>query len=163
MMERPDMHYPSKSPLPPFSGVAMRSTLILTLLLLQSTAAYAALGAAPSNFGATQPARLSAHRLEAASSAAVSNYTVNETTLDSGTVVAVSWNGPAIPDLRTLLGAHFDTMVRQAAKRPHAGHSQFTLNQSDVVIESGGHMRAYVGRAWIPDQLPAGFASADIN
>ena len=152
----------------------MLSTLILTLLLLQSTAAYAALGAAPSNFGATQPARLSAHRLEAASSAAASNYTVNETTLDSGTVVreyvaasgavfAVSWNGPAIPDLRTLLGAHFDTMVRQAAKRPHAGHSQFTLNQSDVVIESGGHMRAYVGRAWIPDQLPAGFASADIN
>jgi hypothetical protein len=153
----------------------MRSTLILTLLLLQSTAAHAALGGAPSNFGATQPARLSAHRLEAAnSSGAAANYTVSETTLDSGTVVreyaaasgtvfAVSWNGPFVPDLRTLLGSHFDTMARQAAKTPHAGHSQFTLNQSDVVIESGGHMRAYMGRAWIPDQLPAGFASADIN
>lgn len=156
----------------------MRSTLILTLLLLQSTAAYAALGSAPSNFGAAQPARLSAHRLVVANSAAggsaASNYTVSETTLDSGTVVreyvaaggavfAVSWNGPFVPDLRTLLGAHFDTMTKQAARTPHAGHSQFTLKQSDVVIESGGHMRAYVGRAWIPDQLPAGFATADIN
>lgn len=153
----------------------MRSTLILTLLLLQSTAAYAALGSAPSNFGGTQPARLSAHRLVATgASAAATNYTVSETTLDSGTVVreyvaasgsvfAVSWSGPFVPDLRTLLGAHFDTMTQQAAKTPHAGHTQFTLNQSDVVIESGGHMRAYVGRAWIPGQLPAGFATADIN
>jgi len=155
----------------------MRSTLICTLLLLQSAAAHAALGSAPSNFGAAQPARLSAHRLElaasTASSAATTDYTVSETTLDSGTVVreyvaagtvfAVSWNGPFVPDLRTLLGAHFDTMTQQAARTPHAGHTQFTLNQSDVVIESGGHMRAYVGRAWIPGQLPAGFATAAIN
>jgi len=29
--------------------------------------------------------------------------------------------------------------------------------QPDVTIESGGHMRAYTGRAWINSRLPAGF------
>lgn len=155
----------------------MRSTLLLTCLLLPAGLAYAALGKAPSDFGAAQTPRLTPHKLAAASATAAASgagYTVSETTLDNGTLVreyvaadgtvfAVGWNGPFMPDLRTLLGAHFDTMVQAAAQRPHAGHSQFALKQSDVVIESGGHMRAYAGRAWIPAQLPAGVATAEIH
>jgi hypothetical protein len=62
-----------------------------------------------------------------------------------------------LPDLRTLLGDKFAVMTSSAGKRPKAGHSQLAVNQSDVVIVSSGHMRAFSGHAWIPGALPAGF------
>ncbi len=148
--------------------------LMLVLSLLQGALAYAALGGAPSDFGTT-PLRQGGRSLAAATAgdtAAV--YTVSQSTLDSGTVVreysntlgivfAVSWSGPALPDLRTLLGDKFAVMTSFAGKRPKAGHSQLSVNQPDVVIVSSGHMRAYAGHAWIPSALPAGFDTAVIE
>jgi hypothetical protein len=148
----------------------MRRALILMLFLslLQGALAYAALGGAPSNFG-DAPVRQGARSLAAAGGEQV--YTVSQSTLDSGTTVreysgangvvfAVGWNGPTLPDLRTLLGDKFASMTSAAAKRPKAGHSQLAVEQSDVVIVSNGHMRSFAGHAWIPSALPAGF---DIN
>jgi hypothetical protein len=34
--------------------------------------------------------------------------------------------------------------------------------RSDVVVESGGQMRSYVGRAWLPRALPGGVTPADL-
>lgn len=153
----------------------MRRALLLMLLLplLQGALAYAALGAAPSNFGTT-PLRQGARSLAAAGADSDAAYTVSQSTLDSGTVVreyvntqgkvfAVSWNGPALPDLRTLLGDKFAVLTGAAAQRPKAGHSQLALERPDVVIVSGGHMRAYAGHAWIPGALPAGFDTSVIE
>ncbi|MBA5686350.1 DUF2844 domain-containing protein [Rugamonas apoptosis] len=148
--------------------------LLLSLLpLLACGYAYAALGGAPSHFGATSP-RLTARSLAAAAAATPAAWTVSTSTLDSGTVVreyvnpagavfAVSWNGPFLPDLRALLGQHFGTMTGAAAQRPKAGHSQLAVERPDVVIVSNGHMRAFSGRAWIPGELPAGFSPDNIE
>lgn len=148
--------------------------LLLSLLpMLVCGYADAALGGAPSHFGAT-PARLTARSLAAATAGTPAAWTVSTTTLDSGTVVreyvnpagavfAVSWNGPFLPDLRTLLGQHFATMTGAAAQRPKAGHSQLAVERPDVVIISNGHMRAFSGRAWIPGELPAGFSPDNIE
>ncbi len=151
-------------------------TLMLFLTLLQGALAWAALGSSPSNFGtATTQARQAARSLAAANAnAGEPVYTVTQSTLDSGTVVreysdasgvvfAVSWKGPVLPDLRTLLGDKFTVMTSNAAKRPKAGHSQLAVNQSDVVIVSNGHMRAYAGQAWLPGALPAGFDTSTIE
>ena len=149
--------------------------LMLFLTLLQGALAYAALGGAPSDFGGA-PA-VAARRFAAAtanSGAADAVYTVSQSTLDSGTVVreysdtagkvfAVSWRGPTLPDLRTLLGDKFAVMASAAAKRAHAGHSQLALDQSDVVLVSNGHMRSFAGHAWIPSALPPGFDTATID
>ncbi|MQA41539.1 DUF2844 domain-containing protein [Rugamonas sp. FT29W] len=147
--------------------------LMLVLSLLQGALAYAALGSSPSNFGTT-PVRQGARSLAAAAGDSAAVYTVSQSTLDSGTVVreymnadgvvfAVSWNGPALPDLRTLLGDKFAVLTATAAKRPKAGHSQLAVEQQDVVIVSGGHMRAYAGHAWMPGALPAGFDTSVIE
>ena len=149
---------------------------LLLLALLQTavvSAAYASLGAKPSQFSTSQ-LRQGARSLAASDSANPVNYTVTETTLDSGTVVreyadtagivfAVSWNGPFLPDLRALLGEHFSTMNQQAASHPKAGRSQLTVDTPDVVIVSNGHMRAFTGKAWIPSALPAGFSTDSIE
>jgi hypothetical protein len=103
-----------------------------------------------------------------------SSFTVHETTLPTGTLVrqyvsragvvfAVTWSGPFLPDLRQLLGPHFDTMVVRQAKRDHAGHRFVSQHESDLVIESGGHPRSFVGRAYLPSALPAGVAEKDIQ
>ncbi len=147
---------------------------MLFLSMLQCAVAYASLGGSPSDFGATPLLRQGARSLAATDSASAANYTVTQSTLDEGTVVreysdaagvvfAVSWNGPFLPDLRTLLGAHFDTLRSEAAKRPKAGHSQLAVDRSDVVIVSTGHMRSFSGKAWIPASLPAGFSTDSIE
>jgi hypothetical protein len=162
----------------------MRRLAPIAFLSLMSLCAssQAALGSAPSSFSGKTA--LKARSLAAATSAGggstggsavAAAYTVNETTLDGGTVVreyvgssdgnvfAVSWNGPFMPDLRTLLGSHFATLTSAAAARPKAGHSQLSVKDGDVVIVSGGHMRAYAGRAWIVSALPAGVSADEIE
>ena len=149
--------------------------LMFFLTLLQGALAYAALGGSPSDFGGAPPA---ARRLAASGAAVTATtdavYTVSQSTLDSGTVVreysdtagkvfAVSWRGPTLPDLRTLLGEKFAVMNSAAGQRARAGHSQLALDRSDVVLVSSGHMRAFAGHAWFPSALPAGFDTTSIE
>jgi hypothetical protein len=101
-------------------------------------------------------------------------YTVHETTLPAGTLVrqyvstaglvfAVTWSGPFKPDLRQLLGPHFDMMISRQAGHIHAGHPFINQQESDLVIESGGHPRSFVGRAYLPNALPAGVTAEKIQ
>jgi hypothetical protein len=152
--------------------------LLMTGLLLPaaSLSCHASLGRAPTAFPAASTNAVRAHVL-AASGAAGANaagYTVNSSVLAGGTTVreyvgadglvfAVSWNGPFMPDLRTLLGDQFTTMTAEAARHPKAGHSQLRVERPEVTIESTGHMRAYAGRAWLTARLPAGFKPQDIE
>jgi hypothetical protein len=132
---------------------------------------FASLGRAPSAFSGTTTVH-QARTLAAATSTGASkgsaSYNVSTTTLAGGTTVreyvgtdgvvfAVTWNGPFLPDLRELLGQHFATLRNESARQPKAGRGQIRVAQPDVTIESGGHMRAYTGRAWINSRLPAGF------
>jgi hypothetical protein len=94
-------------------------------------------------------------------------YTEVARTLETGTVVreyvgadgivfAVSWSGPFKPDLRELLGRHFDDF-RQASEpvAPTRGAAQ--VESGDLVVQQSGHMGAFEGRAWLQSRLPAGF------
>ena len=145
--------------------MTLRSSLLAaTLLLTHAGASQAALGDTPGNYG---PANVT-------STSAATNYSQRETTLPTGTrireyvatggkVFAVSWEGPFLPDLRELLGRHFETLNAEAARLPRAGRSQLTVKQPDIVIFSGGHMRAFAGHAWLPADLPAGFNTDELH
>lgn len=73
----------------------------------------------------------------------------------SGKVFAVSWSGPFLPDLKELLGAHFEAMQAQANRGDSI--SRLTRQGKEVVIVSTGRMGAFEGRAWLPAMLPSGF------
>ena len=88
---------------------------------------------------------------------------VREYISDGGVVFALTWEGPILPDLKALLGKHFDAMVAESARMPRAGRSHIAVSGPEVVIHSGGHMRAFEGSAWIPGQLPAGFTADDVR
>ena len=84
-----------------------------------------------------------------------SGTTVHEFVDAAGTVFAVVWEGPFLPDLRTLLGRHFQALTEQeAAVR---GRGAIAVQRPDLVIVSAGRMGAFHGQAWLPRQLPAGF------
>ena len=73
-----------------------------------------------------------------------------------GTVFAVTWSGPYLPDLRALLGRHFEAFALQ--QQQQAGlHAPVVVRSADVVIHAGGRMGAFDGRAWLPGRLPARF------
>jgi Protein of unknown function (DUF2844) len=94
------------------------------------------------------------------------NYRLHEIQLPSGTalrefagsdgkVFAVAWNGPNVPNLRQAFGRYFDTYVT-APRAKHSGHTHLEIKQSDLVVQSNGHMRAFVGRAYLPQAVPNG-------
>lgn len=71
-----------------------------------------------------------------------------------GRVVAVSWNGPVMPNLEQLLSTYFEPYREELAKRgPSRG--PVVLRRDNLVVEAGGHMRSFRGRAYLPGLLPA--------
>jgi hypothetical protein len=109
--------------------------------------------------------------------ASVGPYTVHDITLPSGTAVreyvgpsgtvfGVAWQGPFMPDLAQLFGGYFNEFVA-GANAVHAAHGAhrgpLSVSQADLVVQSTGRMRAFIGRAYLPQQVPAGVSIDDIK
>jgi hypothetical protein len=77
----------------------------------------------------------------------------------AGMVFAVGWEGPVLPDFERLLGASFPTYA-VAVRQQRRG---VAVQTADLVIESGGMMRSFSGRAYLPGKLPVGLTAQDIR
>jgi len=88
--------------------------------------------------------------------------TIREYLSTAGTVFAVAWEGPTLPNLRQLLGDYF-AQYTEAAQSWRGGHGHLVIRQDDLVVESSGRMRAFFGRAYLPQSLPPGVAISDIR
>jgi Protein of unknown function (DUF2844) len=84
--------------------------------------------------------------------------TIREYVNSSGTVFAVAWQGPWMPDLRQVLGDRFVQYqaALQANQRARRGRGAVVIDQPDLVVQISGHQRAFTGRAYVPALLPAG-------
>ena len=92
----------------------------------------------------------SVHQMRAPSGTAVKEFVS-----PAGQVFGVSWQGPSTPDLRQLLGEYFDQYM-QAAQTPRISRGVVHIETGDLVVESGGHMRFKMGRAYLRGKLPDG-------
>jgi hypothetical protein len=149
-------------------GPVVVSSVLLCASVALSQASWAALG------GAFETVQTDASHMHATRRVAGhAGYEVHELALGSGTVVrefvapsgavfGVAWQGPFKPDLNQLLGAHFPRLVA-AGHSPHGDHRTLQVHAADLVIESGGRMRALAGRAYLPALVPAGVAIGDIR
>jgi hypothetical protein len=102
---------------------------------------------------------------------------VRETTFGNGTVVreylaadgsvfGIAWRGPQMPDLNDLLGSYFPQYVagvKAVRAARGGGRGPVAVDQSSLVVRSGGHMGAFSGQAWLPPALPAGVSGSDIQ
>jgi hypothetical protein len=140
-------------------------------VLLAATAvahpALASLGAGRDSIEADR-----AHLAATLSSTAAATHTIHALTTPSGvareyaradgTVFAISWRGPARPDLRQLLGSYFDAFQTDNALRGgRRSRRPLSVNRTDLVVRSGGHSGAFWGTAYLPRLAPAGFSSSD--
>ncbi len=92
-----------------------------------------------------------------------SGTVIREYVSPAGKVFAVSWEGPFLPDLQQLLGSYFDQFSQAVQARGPRRRGPVLINQPGLVVESGGHMRAFVGRAYVPGMLPEGVRAEDIH
>lgn len=105
----------------------------------------------------TTNAAYSVHEIQAAT-----GTTVREFVSPAGTVFAVAWQGPSTPDLQQLLGPYF-AQYSQAIQTKRAGRQPVAIRQPGLVVEAGGHMRSFSGRAYLPQLMPQGVASEVIK
>ncbi|HYL15285.1 MAG TPA: DUF2844 domain-containing protein [Terriglobales bacterium] len=142
--------------------------IALLLVLILPCSALAELGGDVASVQADQAHMKGIRRL--ASTAA---YTLHQIQTPSGTIVreyvspagkvfGVAWQGPWLPDLRQLLGSYFEP-YKQAAQARHTGHGPLRVEVPGLVAHSAGHMRSFVGNAYIPDLLPSGVHPEDIR
>jgi hypothetical protein len=139
----------------------LRAALLFAMLLTIALPAWAGLGEDVSSVQAdqarmqgslrsTQTQAYTVHEIRAATGTVVREY------VSSGKVFAVAWQGPWPPDMRHVLASYFD-QYQQAAEAQvsgRAGRRPLMIELPGLVVQSAGHMRSFVGRAYVPEMLP---------
>jgi hypothetical protein len=162
------------------------------LALTAAQSAHAALGSAPLTppsdasvsshvvqpaSGPAQSVMRSESNAASSTSSTSGSYTVRETTFGNGTIVreylnasgavfGIAWHGPQMPDLSDLLGSYFPQYQASVkAVRAARGNARgpVSVDDSGLKVQSGGHMGAFSGVAWLPSALPAGVSGSDIQ
>jgi hypothetical protein len=154
-------------------GSAMRSlaskkAVIALIVLMGSPLARASLGGVEATVEADRLAasatattqrsdRFTVHELQTPSGTKVREYVS-----PAGVVFGVAWRGPSMPDLRQLLGDHFQPYVDAMAAR-RTRRSPVFIELPGFVFQSSGHMRAFAGKAYLSSALPQGVAAREIQ
>lgn len=92
---------------------------------------------------------------------------VREYVSSSGVIFAVSWSGPAMPNLQQTLGTFFAryqaAVAAQRSMSGRAGHHHLMVRAPSLVVRAGGHMRQYFGMAYVPSLLPQNLSISDLR
>ena len=139
----------------------MKTTLgILVMFVLGTASAWAALGQYESSVGLDQQVLRGEIREEIRLGYKFHQITspngtiVREFVSPNGKVFGISWQAPFMPNLQQLLGS-YSTEVLQAVQSRRRRHGGPLIVRTDTfVFVSGGHMRFFRGRAYIPGLLP---------
>jgi hypothetical protein len=138
-----------------------KAFVLVAALAAAALPGWAVLGGSAESVAADQ-LRLQAKR----SVVETQNYTLHLISLDDGTLIreyvtpagkvfGVSWSGPTIPDLSQLLGS-YNAEFQNAVHTKTGRRRNAAVHDTDLVVESSGHMRAFYGRAYLNSMLPAG-------
>ena len=139
----------------------MRPLAAVLLSLLCSAPAWAVLGQPEQSVNSDQQ-RLrgelrstaregyTVHEIDAADGMVIKEYVAPD-----GMVFGVSWQGPTMPDLQHLLGTYF-LEFQQSTQGAAPRRRSLAMRTERLVVESGGHMRSFHGRAFVPNLLPGG-------
>ncbi|WP_321930496.1 DUF2844 domain-containing protein [Paraburkholderia guartelaensis] len=157
----------------------LRHTVAITavgaLLVLSMRPAWAELGGLPMQ----PPARDNLATVQVMSHAAATvddGYSLRETTLGTGTIIreyistnntvfGIAWRGPVKPNVADLLGQYF-SQYASGVSTTHAARgirAPVSIDTDIFIVRVGGHMGSFIGRAWLPQLLPAGITGNDIQ
>jgi hypothetical protein len=147
----------------------LRSRVCLLAVMALAVPAFATLGEDVSSVQSDQARMKAAGRFLPGQAYSVHEMSVpggtvvREFVSTSGTVFGVTWQGSFAPDLRQLLGSHFEEYVRAAQAPANRRGRGLHIETDDMVFESGGHMRFIIGRAYLRSKMPQGVRADDIR
>ena len=91
------------------------------------------------------------------------NVTITEFSR-GGTVFAILWEGPIIPDASQLLGNYFtEYAAAMQARNPKSRNAPVQIRSQTLVAHVQGHMRAFSGSAYAPALVPAGLSVSTLG
>jgi len=154
-----------------FATLSLRAGLLSATMLVIVLPAFAGLGEAASSVQAdqthlqgslrtTQTEAYTVHEISSATGTVVREYVST-----SGKVFAVAWQGPWPPDMRQILAGYFEQYQKAAQTQANsrAGRRPLLIELPGLVVQSGGHMRSFAGRAYVPEMLPQGVSKEEIR
>ncbi|HZP01895.1 MAG TPA: DUF2844 domain-containing protein [Terriglobia bacterium] len=143
----------------------MKTLWVTTLwVVLGSAPAWAVLGEYDSSIGIDQKVMrgevraltmqgYSVHEITGADRTVVREYVSPQ-----GRVFGISWQGVAMPNLQQLLGSYF-AQFQQASQSRKRRRGPLVVRTDQLVVESGGHMRSFHGRAYVPGLVPTNLSA----
>ena len=152
-------------------ALALGAVLLVGEALVPARAGLGGTAASAEADRASMKGQLRAPRSEAGYSVeeitAANGTVVREYLSPSGVIFAVSWSGPAMPNLQQALGTYFaeyQTAVKaQRATGGRGGHHHLQVRSPSLVVHAGGHMRQYHGLAYAPSLLPRNLSISDLH
>jgi hypothetical protein len=91
------------------------------------------------------------HELAAASGVTIRNFAT-----DTGKIFAVSWSGGWRPNLRDIMGSHYDPFIA-ASRGRRVARGVARIELPGMIVVMGGPQRAAFGHVILTDLAPAGF------
>jgi hypothetical protein len=91
--------------------------------------------------------------------------TIREFSAHDGTVFAVDFAGQALPDLKTMLGTHYDDYLAAARAHRARGGSRhvLTFDADGLVVTIVKLPRGFTGHAHVSALMPAGLRAEDLR
>jgi hypothetical protein len=140
----------------------MKITLrVLLILILGTVPAWAVLGQYESSVSVDQQYLRSEDRVQAFQAYKVHQLTsangtiVREYISPQGLVFGVAWQAPFMPNMQQLLGSYVTNLQTASPTQTQVRHLRGRIvKTNDFVFVSGGHMRFWKGRAYVPSLLP---------
>ena len=147
---------------------ALAAAVVLSSLLASPRPAKAALGETVASIardqegaqGSLRTLELPDYRLHEIRAA--TGTVIREFSAADGSVFAVAWDGPFLPDVRRLLGKSWEAYA-SALRAKRRGRGPLVVRLPDLVVESAGHPRGFHGRAFLPQLVPAGVSLETIR
>jgi len=138
----------------------MKTVLAVGLAwVLGSAPAWAVLGERESSVGLDQDYLRGVVRVENHEGYSLQRITsadgrvVTEYVSPAGFVFGISWQGRTMPNLEQLLGSYYPQFLQASQSRTRR-RGPLVVRTDQLVVESGGHMRSFHGRAYVPNLLP---------
>ena len=81
-----------------------------------------------------------------------------------GTVFAIRWSGPVLPDLSFFLGSSYSDFKLETERVRKSGHRSAPVHMrlNSLVVNSSGRMKSFEGHAYVPSLVPSGVTIQDI-
>jgi hypothetical protein len=135
---------------------------ILLMLMMGIVPAWAALGEYEGSVSLDQQHIRAADNVQAFQGYRVHQLTtangtmIREYVSSKGLVFGVTWQAPFMPDMQNLLGNYVTNLQTATPAQTQIHHLRgLIVKTDDFVFVSGGHMRFWKGRAFVPSLVPS--------